>query len=590
MVFNGCIYHHRALRAELVGQGERFTTDHSDTEALLRAWGRWGEAAWSKAEGMFAAAAWDGAAGTLTLARDRYGEKPLYFAPIAAGLLRDRGAWGYAFASVAAALWPFVEPSGVGAEGWLRFGAALDPPAGLRAVPPAASVVLSAAGELMTDHRPGEGAQAGLSRGSPRREAPLTIDGAERLLAGAVASRLEADVPLGCFLSGGVDSAVVAAMAVRALGGGTGGGSRGAGLDTFTVRMPDAAFDESEAAAIVARAIGARHTVLECAPNPAEDLVALIDQLGLPLGDSSLLPTHWVSRAAREHVKVCLSGDGGDELFVGYERYKAAAWLDGPARRALALIPSGVLPRHDPRSRWAKLARLGEAARGRGYVELVSVFPSPLLARLLESPVRASFPAAWHGAMGREVTGTNGTLARGKAGAIAWDVDHYLPNDLLCKVDAASMSVGLEVRAPMLDGALSSACLAAPLADLLGPGRGLKGLLRAVARRAVGEASPAARVFDRPKSGFAIPIGEWFRSNHGRMRTLLLDQLGSAEPFGPAALGLNLRPREVRRLIDEHQAAATGAGVDHGQRLYLLLVLSLWAKGVARRERLEPTV
>jgi asparagine synthase (glutamine-hydrolysing) len=391
---------------------------------------------------------------------------------------------------------------------------------------------------------------------SPLTAAQSAPDNLEGLIDGAVARRLEADVPLGCFLSGGVDSSLVARFAKQ----------HKPNLLTFCVRMPDRRFDESRHAEDVASHLGTTHLTLDPAINPADDLVKLIRLLGQPFGDSSILPTYWVSKAAREHVKVALSGDGGDELFLGYERYLAAPLL---ARhwRWLRYLPVSALYRAHPKSRWNKLARLVDMARDFpeiGVAAMVSVFTQRQIRSLTNA---ASPPSLPHG---------RGSSERG-AEAIAalrqFDIEHYLPGDLLRKVDTASMACGLEVRCPFLDRDLARAALSMPIDHLMPRGQ-RKGLLRQIARKYL-----PREIVDRPKMGFAIPIGEWFRDDNlphpgSGMRTLLLDHLNSAEPFGP----IQLNKKAVQRFIDEHMSGKR----DHGQRLFTLLTLSIWARSVEK--------
>jgi len=540
LVFNGCIYNHRELRRELEGRGHQFTSSHSDTEVLLHGFAQWGDSLWDKVEGMFAVAIWNARTQTLVLARDRFGEKPLYY--VAISTIREGvPCTGYAFASTAAALLPFAAREDSGLDEWVRFGFAPHPPrCSVRGVAPASALSLSRDSQTLRDHW---FCMEGPSRTFPIRDEPLDPETLTRLVTRAVERRLEADVPLGCFLSGGVDSSLVAAIAHRALGS----------LSTFTVKMPDPEYDESRFAAQVATAIGTKHQTLECNARPAEDLMHLITQCGLPLGDSSLLPTHWVSRAARQHVKVALSGDGGDELFCGYERYRAADMLAGPMRRLLAFVPGAMLPRHNPKAFTTKLARLVSAATGDGYLDLISVFPFWHFVRLMghtEQPREARWP--WHGA----------------GNAMAWDTANYLPDDLLRKSDTALKACALEVRAPLLDRALSTAALSAPLGTLC-PKRQLKGLLRGVAGSLV-----RPELLDRPKMGFAIPIGRWFKEDFGGLGTLLRDHLSGTEPFGSPGLGIEISSKATNRLMSDHFSGRA----DHSQRLYLLLVLSIWAK------------
>ncbi|MBK7405944.1 MAG: asparagine synthase C-terminal domain-containing protein [Phycisphaerales bacterium] len=411
------------------------------------------------------------------------------------------------------------------------------------------------------------------------------MDHIDHLLARAVESRLDADVPVGCFLSGGVDSSLIALYASR----------KRPDIESFTVGMPDERYDESRFAEAAAGAIGIRHHVLACDAQPARDLVMLIEQLGLPFGDSSLLPTYWVCKAASERVRVCLSGDGGDELFGGYARYRAAHWfgLMGPLRYLVwPALP--LLQEHgDPRSRATRRARFFHAAARGRYADLLAIFPKPLIDRLAPNH-------GWLGASLRTLASAAvlvDTLLSpalelltgfGTAGAISLDIKRYLPEDILRKSDTASMSVALEVRSPFLDRTVVDTALQSHVGHLMPRGRP-KGLLREVARRYL-----PAELVDRPKMGFAIPVGEWFRTDYGGMRQLLHDHLESADPFpGLAALGVELNMDLVRRMMREHDAAGQGngnprLGRDHSQRLYMLLVLSIWCRWLRGLRRAHP--
>jgi asparagine synthase (glutamine-hydrolysing) len=557
-VFNGCIYNHAQLRRELEALGHRFATHHSDTEVLLhgqRAWG--GEVLAQRLDGMFAFATWDRRSATLTLARDRAGEKPLYHTHL--------GEHMYAFASTAVALvklrhaikQPHARrpgliapdaPSPSGVAAWLRFGGSL--------ITPYEQIDEFDVGVVATyalqDWGDGVAHNAAAcdwfeDPNASRTGPALTVDALGTLLDDAVRSRLESDVPLACFLSGGVDSSIVASLAQKHLGL----------LRTFTVQMPDPALDESAKAAEVARLLGTRHETLPCESSPAQDLVHLIHQLGLPFADSSLLPTYWLSRAVRQHATVALSGDGGDELFAGYERHQAARWL-ASYRAPLSLIPTWLARGASARSRRAKLARLGDAARS-GYDDLLAIFPRRELSLLIEDAPRHLPPAYPH------IPTTD---------APHHDFRWYLPGDLMRKSDTASMSVALEVRSPLLATAVVRAALATPL-DALTPGGQRKGLLRAAAARLL-----PRHIVDQPKSGFAIPLANWLRSDFGGLRTLMLDHIGPAatDPFPEPLLGLRIRRSRVETLIAEHDAGVR----DHAQRLYALTVLAIWCRWRAR--------
>lgn len=560
VVFNGCIYNHRDLRRELTSAGHTFETSHSDTEVLVHGWREWGagntdnatrtsRGLFSRLDGMFALAIWDGRVGTVTLARDAFGEKPLYVMEAV-----QETETVFAFCSSIPGLarlarmlanTPPKQPLG---PDWVRFGSARG--AGeFTEVSPSTTVTLGtpsmrdAVAPYETEH--GSPESFDLHRAAAVRSRTLTVQDTDSLLRSAVESRLETDVPLGCFLSGGIDSSLMAQYAIRSLGS----------LRTFTVAMPDAAYDESAIAERVARQLGATHTTLPCHAHPAQDLCDLIERIGLPLGDSSLLPTYWVSRATREHVSVALSGDGGDELFAGYDRYSVAPML---ARwsRVLSALPAAAFGAHNPKSRSSKARRLILAARGNGYKDLLSIFPSEL-ARSLGMPDTAGH-------------GSSPALPRDAAIAQAIDDDlrTYLPNSLLRKSDTASMHIALEVRAPMLASHLSAAARTASIASLM-PARERKGLLRAVARQYF-----PADVVDRPKMGFAVPIGDWFRTDYGGMKTLLMDMLQSPDAFPPDLIGFEVNRQFVERMRSQHMSGER----DHGQRLYCLLVLAIWAR------------
>lgn len=557
VVFNGCIYNHRELRRELEAAGHFFHSDHSDTEVLLHGWREWGSRDLDRRlDGMFAYLLWDPHTGCVIASRDTFGEKALYRMQL------DDQVMGWS--SVPAGLFALGRRTGrattrdIKVRKWLRFGW------DTRALGVGGLFEVSCAGsaESSSDGAPADGGfglphwldRAG--QGNP----PLTIETADTLLADAIASRLEADVPVGCFLSGGIDSSLVAAYASRA----------DPALPCFTVAMPDPRFDESETASRVARHLGVRHTVLECQGNPAADTVQIITQFGLPFGDSSILPTAWVCRAARSVVPVALAGDGGDELFGGYERHTIDP-ADARLRVIARVAPSRMFPSREPRSRSAKARRLFQAMRltpGSVAPELAAIFPAGDLAMLLN--IESS---RFH-----ELPDELGAAARRSSSIRLFDLDRYLPGDLLRKSDTASMGVALELRAPFLEPRLAAAAIGTPINTLMPHGQ-RKGLLRALARRCL-----PPDIVDRPKMGFAIPIGEWFRTDYGGMRQLLYDHLEAADPFpGLAEAGVELNRDFIRRMLREHDAAGERSinpwhGRDHSQRLYMLLVLSIWCR------------
>ena len=563
VVFNGCIYNHRQLRAELETRGHVFETDHSDTEVLVHGWRAWEMHTLNQLDAMYSCMLWDGSTGQLAYGVDDAGEKPKY-----QGMFRPENC--RVLSSTLPGLIQFSivtvdEPDSVylpGFESWIRYGAEWIP-----AVPAYSSTPRR---WCICPNTPRRGAeetnprftQTPLRSTYIRRRLPersesnsstlRSIENATQLVEHAVCSRLEADVPIGVFLSGGIDSALIASIAHQ----------HRPDIKTFTVRMPDKRYDESQAAAQTAQVIGTDHTTLDCQPSPASDLIMLIEQLGLPFGDSSLLPTYWVSKAAREYIKVALSGDGADELFGGYRRHTIAPMLNR-WRHLLKLIPTSLLNQRTPGSRSTYLARLAAAARYGGYTELLAIFPTPDLRKLIPS-------------IDGEPVGYD-TFER-IDDPLRHDFTHYLPDDLLRKTDTASMAVGLEVRAPFLARDLVEAAMRTPI-DVLMPNGQRKGLLKQVARKYLPD-----HIVDRPKQGFAIPVGEWFRSDYGGMRQLLYDHLESADPFpGLADAGVEINMSFVQRMLKEHDAAGEQSinpwhGRDHSQRLYMLLVLSIWSK------------
>jgi asparagine synthase (glutamine-hydrolysing) len=570
IVFNGCIYNHRALRRELQSAGFEFRTDHSDTEVLLHGWNHWGRAILDRLDGMYAFVLWDRCAETIILARDCWGEKPLYrmTAELPDGPL---------------AIWASVPPESTrlsrlanmrmsprrhpaygSVTDWLRLGWFDTGPlegcgneyeGALQVCRPFDLAAGTAQGREqcfishipdLTDHPVH---LSGVRASALPRDPASAQSRFDSLLDQAVRRRLEADVPLGILLSGGVDSSLLAHYACRAIGP----------LDTFTVRMPQEEYDESEFARMVATHLGTRHHTLDCAANPADDLVHLIETLGLPFADSSLLPTYWVCRAARSAVKVALAGDGGDELFLGYDRYFAPLRLHLPSAVGETLSRAFAWGA-DPKSRRARIARMLDAVGGDSYWDLLSIFSRSMLKRLI----------APHSSAGPDLPFSS---PRNVDEARWLDLRHYLPHDLLRKSDTASMAVALELRAPFLDVELSALAAATP-APILAPRNQRKWLLRQIARRYL-----PAHVVDRPKMGFAIPVGNWFRTNFGQMRTLLMDLVVHApDPFPPDLLAVELNRRHIARLIDEHMRSLR----DHSQRLYMLLVLAIWCRKMRR--------
>lgn len=557
VVFNGCIYNHRELRKELEGQGYVFETDHSDTEVLVHGWRHHQVRIRHQLDGMYGIAVWERQSSTFTAVRDDFGQKPLYksnnwhklkaMSSNPVGLLN---------------LAQFMTEPGASdpgqTRGWIKYG--WNQAAKILGV--AESMLPGTSDSIpsnVSDDEDGWALAHHLLLNPEKRD--LNAKTLDQLLRAAVQSELEADVPIGCFLSGGIDSALICHYAKEVHDD----------ITAYTVRMPTESYDESQAASETAQYLGIHHRVLDCDPKPSEDLVRLIEQLGLPFGDSSLLPTHWVCRAARHEVKVALAGDGGDELFLGYDRHRALSLIHKLGIPSLASHAAKALPvGRNPKSRVTRASRLLYAAAGEGYKELVAIFASPF-----DEKLGISIKPMDHWGLTRGLTQEEGISLR-------FDRMFYLPEDLLRKTDTASMAVGLEVRAPFLAKELVEAALRTPI-DILMPNGERKGLLKQVARKYLPD-----HIVDRPKQGFAIPIGEWFRSDYGGMRQLLYDHLRSADPFpGLAEAGVDLNMKFVEQMLREHDAAGEKSinpwhGRDHSQRLYMLLVLSIWAKWLQR--------
>jgi asparagine synthase (glutamine-hydrolysing) len=550
VVFNGEIYNFAELMGQLEALGHRFRT-RSDTEVIVHAWEEWGEACLDRFRGMFAFALVDEKARTLFLARDRLGKKPLYYTLLPDGLLL--------FASELKALLehPRVErrldPQAV--EEFFALGYVPDPGCiyrGIAKLPPghALTVRRGAAGLAPRPYWDIAFAPAGDAAVNEASLCEALIDE----LRTAVRLRLIAEVPLGAFLSGGVDSgAVVALMADGAA----------QPVNTFTVSFQEAALDESTQAAAVAARYRTDHRVsrADLASLPGPDRVAAIyDE---PFADVSALPTFRICAAARAHVTVALSGDGGDELFAGYRRYRwhdmqerarglAPQWLRGPLFGSLARL----YPKLDwaPRPLRAK-ATLAELAAGtvEGYFHNVCVAKDGLRQRLYGPELRAALQGysavevvARH--MGR--AGTDDPLAR----AQYVDVKTYLPGDILTKVDRASMASSLEVRAPLLDHRFAEWAARLPARAKLRNGRG-----KYIFKRAL-EPYLGALALRRPKRGFTVPLAAWLR---GPLRPQVSRALDSPvlRECGLFDLGF------VERLRERH---ISGQG-DHAQVLWSLL-------------------
>lgn len=543
IVFNGEIYNFRELRQELAGLGHRFISD-SDTEVLLTAFRQWGEKCLSRLVGMFAFAIWNERTQELFAARDRLGIKPLYYRASSGSLMLGselrsiRCLMDTPIALSAAALMQYFERGYVAAPRTVLDGVA--------SLPPGHALLWSPA---RADSRVWRywRAEDFASRDRLDVTAARAEETVAELLTASVQSRLVSDVPLGAFLSGGIDSSLVVAIMRQVAG---------PDLRTFTIGFDDPRTDESAAAAEVARHLDTRHTVLKVA---TDDVLAAVRHLPRvfdePFADSSQLPTWVLSRLTREHVTVALSGDGGDELFCGYRTYASLQ------RRAWVLKTPYALRRLGGRVGSGRLfpERIAQALQARGPVEFADALWNVVSHSQARSLLGITAPP--------ELQPVSASAAANAVEALMLsDLLRYLPGDLLTKVDRTSMSCGLEVRVPMLDHRFVEYVLQLPSALRCDPGRP-KGILRTLLARYV----PPA-LTERPKQGFSVPLASWLSRELRPMREEYLgaEALRSQDVLDPVVVEACVRK------FDEH---GTGANL-----VWALLVLRQWLEhnGLAR--------
>ena len=544
LVYNGEIYNHLDLRADLEREGGGFDwRGHSDTEILLAALRHWGvKGGLERINGMFAFALWDKAERVLYLARDRMGEKPLYYGHCGTTLL-----FGSELKTLAAhprwsgrldreALTLFLRYNYVPAP-WSIYQ-------GIRKLPPAHFVAIRDRGPVIADPIRYWDVNAAAARGASETSPEALTDELEALLLDAVGRRMAADVPLGAFLSGGYDSSIVAALMQR---------QSDRPVQTFSIGFREEEYNEARHAKAVAAHLGTDHTELYVSPEQAmaviPDLPTIYDE---PFADSSQIPTFLVSRLARRHVTVSLSGDGGDELFCGYNRYLLgySVWrrlgrIPPPARRLLATLirsaPGHALDRMQralPRRRQVsslpdRLPKLAEVLSYRTshafYRSLVSHAkdPAALVLGAHEPETMLDRPG--------DLPRLPGLRER----MMLLDMHTYLPDDILTKVDRASMSVSLEARVPLLDHRVVEFAWRVPT-DLKYRNGESKWLLRQVVYRHV-----PRELMERPKMGFGVPIEHWLRGPLRDWAEALLDERRLRED------GL-LQPAPIRQMWNEH--------------------------------------
>ncbi len=551
LVFNGEIYNFKELQRDLEARGHKFRT-RSDTEAIVHAYEEFGDACVERLRGMFAFAVWDARTERLFVARDRAGEKPLYYTTTPGGT--------FVFGSELKCLLehPEVEretdPAAL--DAYLTLGYVPEPLSvfqGVRKLEAGHRLVLEK-GRVSTESYwdfPTETDER------PRREEEY-VEELRARLEESVRMMLVADVPLGAFLSGGVDSSTIVGLMSRATN---------APVKTFSIGFREDSFDELKYARLAARHFETDHRELIVTPDVCQLVDELVRHFDEPFADQSSIPTYLVSKLAREHVKVVLSGDGGDELFAGYTRYAVEQGRASFAR----------LPRLMRRGLMAPLAaQLPHGARGRNFLHNVALDPAE---RYLDNVStfnalgkRALYTEDFRRALaGRDTAaeifrahGARANAADGVSPLLYLDAKTYLPGDILTKVDRMSMAASLEARVPLLEHKLIEFVSRMPASLKM---RG--GASKYIFKRAVRGLVPD-EILDRPKQGFGVPIGEWInRELRERIRDTFADPRTRARGvFDPAYVDV---------LLDEHERGRR----NHSNALWSLFVLELWQRAFA---------
>ena len=562
-VGNGEIYNFESIKSELVARGHQFRS-RSDIEVVVHAYEEYGEAFLSRLRGMFALAIWDGRTRTLIAARDRAGEKPLYYTTTPRGLLLG--------SEIKALLSQPDVSRDIDLEAldqFLTYEYVIAPRtifASIRKVP--AAHYLRYRDNVISIHRYWDAADVAERDWTDGDAADALRDTLSR----AVRSQMMADVPIGVFLSGGIDSSAVAVLMRGATSPALGAGQP---ISSFSMGFDDGSYNELPFAREIAELCGTRHFEGLVTPDVAGLFDRLVVHMDEPFADVSMFPTFLVSQMAREHVKVALTGDGGDELFGGYDAYQAQAlaarWASvssGAAVRALdgllEMVPptskkkglvnktrrfvSGLAGAPPDIAQYRWMTFLSAPAKQRLYSRS---FQDALISSDVYQPVRAALARA----------GTSDLLNR----QLYADLTIYLADDILVKVDRMSMATSLETRAPFLD------------ADVMELAFSMRGNLKIrggerkfILKEALRNALPA-RILERRKEGFSIPMKNWLR----RELSPLMEHLLSPQRLGARGL---IDPAETRRLIDEHRAGSA----NHAHVLFSLMVFERWAEEFVR--------
>jgi asparagine synthase (glutamine-hydrolysing) len=570
LTYNGEVYNFAELRSELAAAGYAFRS-LTDSEIIANGWHAWGPALFGRMRGMFALALWDRRTRRLILARDRLGKKPLYYAQTPSAFL---------FGSEIKALlaWPRLarQPNLPAIDRYLTFQYVPSPEtafAGIERLLPAHYMIVAPDGrgawrkpELVRYWELPRPNAAAPPRSAAELQAELVAH-----LEEAVRLRLIADVPLGAFLSGGVDSSAVVAAMARV---GTGR------MKTFSIGFPAKEYDETRYARLVAERFGTEHEEFVVEPDAAAVLPKLVWHYGEPFADPSAIPTWYVSQMARRHVTVALNGDGGDEAFLGYSRYRAMHYLDRldriPASVRLGLarllsLASGSLQRRLPLARIQEILSAPAERPEQRYAGAIAFFG--------DRDKREGYGDALRPLLGNSALdllapyfAESETLI---AGANRADIHTYLPDDLMVKVDVASMAHGLETRSPLLDHVFLEWAARIPAEAKMACGQ-----TKALFKAAMGRYLPR-EILSRRKMGFGCPIDQWLRRE--------LKELAHDTLLGGQARDRGLfRPEYVRGLLDEHCAGRR----NHHNRLWALLMLELWFRtwidGAAATEAYRP--
>lgn len=546
VVCNGEIYNYVELRSKLQRRGYQFKT-RSDTEVILRAYEDRGVQCLDEFNGMFALAIWDARDQSLCLARDRLGEKPLFYHHDA-----DRGRLVFASELKSLLKHPDIRPevSATALDDYLAYGYLPGDTCIFRGIAkvPAASRLIWRRGTVTLESY--WSLQFGGAPVSDEREA---VDELERRLRESVRIRLRSDVPLGVFLSGGVDSSAVVALASQVSSNGR--------LKTYSVGFDSAEHDELRFARLVADRFGTDHEEIRVSDHDISVLPDLVYHLDEPFADPSALPTYYVCREARRGVTVCLSGDGADEVFGGYGRYLTAL-----RHRRIERITPNTVKRICRRA----AAALPNFVRGKGALERVGLTGEAMYfaqcCKFTHDERRALFRSRWADSTRNSPRLYEPFFRERDSRPLLTILQHidqatYLPDDILVKVDRMSMKNSLEVRVPFLDHTVVE------FANSLDPRLKVRGRVgKYLLKRMLAEYLPAA-CLARPKMGFGIPIKHWFRGAlEGYARELLLAH--------DAAIRRWFQPAVVQKLIDQHQFG----GRDLSRKIWTLLVLELWFK------------